>query len=195
MKSILRIALGPFMLMALLAAAPTFGQSTNWQIDPAHANAQFTVRHLGISNVQGEFTKITGTVQIDDKDVTKSSVNATIDTTSLDTRVAQRDTDVKTGILETDKYPTMTFVSKRISKASDGKLQMTGDLTLHGVTKEVTFSVDGPSDAIKDPWGNQRRGVSASTKIHRTDFGISKFPTSIVGDEIAIQLDVEMIQK
>ena len=183
------------MLMALLAAAPTFGQSTNWQIDPAHANAQFTVRHLGISNVQGEFTKITGTVQIDDKDVTKSSVNATIDTTSLDTRVAQRDTDVKTGILETDKYPTMTFVSKRISKASDGKLQMTGDLTLHGVTKEVTFSVDGPSDAIKDPWGNQRRGVSASTKIHRTDFGISKFPTSIVGDEIAIQLDVEMIQK
>lgn len=195
MKRISRIALGAVVLAALAAAAPVFAQATTWQIDPAHANAQFTVRHLGISNVQGEFTKVTGTVELDDKDITKSSVNATIDTTSLDSRVAQRDKDVKDNFLEVDKYPTMTFVSKKITKSGEGKFQMTGDLTLHGIAKEVTFEVDGPSDAIKDPWGNMRRGASASTKIHRTDFGITKYPPAVVGDDIAIQLDVEMIKK
>ena len=195
MKSISRIAFGAVILAALTAAAPVFAQGTTWQIDPAHANAQFTVRHLGISNVQGEFTKVTGTVQLDDKDISKSSVNATVDTTSLDSRVAARDKDVKDNFLECDKYPTMTFVSKKVTRGADGKIQMTGDLTLHGVTKEVTFNVDGPSDEIKDPWGNTRRGASASAKIHRTDFGITKYPSSVVGDDITIQLDIEMIKK
>jgi polyisoprenoid-binding protein YceI len=195
MKIFSRIALGAVILAALTAAAPVFAQTSTWQIDPNHANAQFTVCHLGISNVQGEFTKVTGTVQIDENDISKSSVNATIDTTSLDSRVAGRDKDVKDSFLEVDKYPTMTFVSKKITKGADGKLQMTGDLTLHGVTKQVTFDVDGPSDAIKDPWGNQRRGASATAKIHRTDFGITKYPSSVVGEDIAIQLDVEFIKK
>lgn len=195
MKSISRIALGAVILAAFAAAAPVFAQSTTWQIDPAHANAQFTVRHLGISNVQGEFTKVTGTVTLDDKDISKSSVNATVDTTSLDSRVAARDKDVKDTFLEVEKFPTMTFVSKKIARGADGRIQMTGDLTLHGVTKEVTFDVDGPSDVIKDPWGNTRRGASASTKIHRTDFGITKYPAAVIGEDITIQLDVEMVKK
>lgn len=195
MKSISRIALGAVILAAFAAAAPVFAQATTWQIDPAHANAQFTVRHLGISNVQGEFTKVTGTVTLDDKDISKSSVNATVDTTSLDSRVAARDKDVKDTFLEVEKFPTMTFVSKKITRGADGRIQMTGDLTLHGVTKEVTFDVDGPSDVIKDPWGNMRRGASASTKIHRTDFGITKYPAAAIGEDITIQLDVEMVKK
>lgn len=195
MKSILRIAFGAVILTALAVSAPVFAQTSTWQIDPAHANAQFTVRHLGISNVQGEFPKVTGTIELNEGDVTKSSVNATVDTTSLDSRVAARDKDVKDNFLETDKFPTMTFASKKITKTGDGKLQVTGDLSLHGVTKEVTFNVDGPSDAIKDPWGNMRRGASAATKIHRTDFGITKYPPSVIGDDITIQLDFEFIKK
>jgi len=195
MKRISRIALGAVILAALAVASPVFAQGFTYQIDPAHANAQFTVRHLGISNVQGEFTKVTGSITIDDKDISKSSVNATIDTTSLDSRVAARDKDVKDNFLEVDKFPTMTFVSKKITKGTDGKVQVTGDLTLHGVTKEVTFTVDGPSEEIKDPWGNQRRGAAATTKIHRTDFGITKYPSTVIGDDITIQLDIEMIRK
>ena len=120
MKSISRIAFGAVILAALTAAAPVFAQGTTWQIDPQHSNAQFTVRHLGISNVQGEFTKVTGTVQLDDKDISKSSVNATVDTTSLDSRVAACDKDVKDNFLECDKYPTMTFVSKKVTRGADG---------------------------------------------------------------------------
>jgi len=195
MKRISRIALGVVILAALAVASPVFAQGFTYQIDPAHANAQFTVRHLGISNVQGEFTKVTGSITIDDQDISKSSVNATIDTTSLDSRVAARDKDVKDNFLEVDKFPTMTFVSKKITKGTDGKVQVTGDLTLHGVTKEVTFTVDGPSEEIKDPWGNQRRGAAATTKIHRTDFGITKYPSTVIGDDITIQLDIEMIRK
>ena len=195
MKRISRIALGAVILAGLAVASPVFAQGFTYQIDPAHANAQFTVRHLGISNVQGEFTKVTGSITIDDQDISKSSVNATIDTTSLDSRVAARDKDVKDNFLEVDKFPTMTFVSKKITKGTDGKVQVTGDLTLHGVTKEVTFTVDGPSEEIKDPWGNQRRGAAATTKIHRTDFGITKYPSTVIGDDITIQLDIEMIRK
>jgi polyisoprenoid-binding protein YceI len=174
--------------------APAQAQTSNWQIDPAHANAQFSVSHLGISKVQGEFTNVTGTVQLDEKDVTKSVVNATIDTTTVYTRNDGRDKDLKENFFEVTKFPTMTFVSKSITRGADGKLQMAGDLTLHGITKPVTFTVDGPSEAIKDPWGNQRRGASATTTIHRSDFGISKYP-GMVGDDISINLDIEFIKK
>jgi polyisoprenoid-binding protein YceI len=174
--------------------APAQAQTSNWQIDPAHANAQFSVSHLGISKVQGEFTNVTGTVQLDEKDVTKSVVNATIDTTTVYTRNDGRDKDLKENFFEVTKFPTMTFVSKSITRGADGKLQMAGDLTLHGITKPVTFTVDGPSEAIKDPWGNQRRGASATTTIHRSDFGITKYP-GMVGDDISINLDIEFIKK
>jgi polyisoprenoid-binding protein YceI len=187
--------------IALTMVCPAFSQTITWQIDPAHSNAQFVVRHMGISNVQGEFTKITGTVQIDDADITKSAVNATIEVNSVDTRVADRDNDLRSpNFFEVAKYPTMTFQSKKIVRSADGKLKLTGDLTIHGVTHEVTFDVDGPTPAIKDPWGNTRRGVSATTKINRKDFGlvwntVLGTGEAVVGDSVAITLDIEMLKK
>jgi polyisoprenoid-binding protein YceI len=183
-----------FVLFVQAPSAPVLAQTSNWQIDPAHANAQFSVSHLGISKVQGEFTNVTGTVQLDEKDVTKSVVNATIDTTTVYTRNEDRDKDLRENFFEVTKFPTMTFVSKSITRGADGKLQMAGDLTLHGITKPVTFTVEGPSEAIKDPWGNQRRGASATTTIHRSDFGITKY-AAMIGDDIAITLDIEFIKK
>jgi polyisoprenoid-binding protein YceI len=193
-----------FRVTAILFAALVFlahgsfsvvsAQTSTWQIDPAHANAQFSVKHLGISKVQGEFTNVTGTVQLDEKDATKSVVNATIDTTTVFTRNDSRDKDLKDNFFEITKFPTMTFVSKSFARSADGALQMTGDLTLHGVTKSVTFTVDGPSEAIKDPWGNQRRGASATATIHRADFGITKYP-GMIGDDVTITLDIEFIKK
>jgi polyisoprenoid-binding protein YceI len=194
----------PFSITAIVLAALAFialgsfriaaAQSTTWQIDPSHANAQFSVKHLGISKVQGEFTNVTGTVQLDDKDASKSVVNATIDTTTVFTRNDGRDKDLKDNFFEVTKFPTMTFVSKSITKGADGKLSMTGDLTLHGVTKSVTFAVDGPTEAIKDPWGNQRRGASATTVINRSDYGITKYP-GVIGEDVTITLDIEFIKK
>ena len=186
-----------FGVLVLVSAFPALAQgTTSWQIDPAHANAQFTVRHMGISNVQGEFTKVTGSIVLNEQDPTKSSVTATVDMASVDTRNSDRDGDLKSAnFFDVAKFPEMTFKSKSISRGADGKLQMTGDLSLHGVTKEVTFAIDGPSDAIKDPWGNTRRGASATTKIHRSDFGITKYPSTMVGEEINITLDVEFIKK
>jgi polyisoprenoid-binding protein YceI len=190
------------VLIAALAAITCAGalsalaQTTSeWQIDSAHANAQFTVRHMGISNVQGEFGKITGTMQLNEQDVTKSSVMATIDVNSLNTRNSFRDQDVKSdGYFDAAKFPSMTFQSRKITRVADGKLAMTGDLTLHGVTREVTFDVDGPTDAIKDPRGAMRRGASASAKIRRSDFGMTK-GIPMVGDDVNIQLDLEFVKK
>jgi polyisoprenoid-binding protein YceI len=187
-------------MTAALAVSTLAAGGTTWQIDPAHSNAQFVVRHMAISNVQGDFTKISGTVEYDEKDVAKSSVNATIDVNSIDTRVEQRDKDLKSANwFDAEKYPTITFHSKKTWKEGDG-LKILGDLTIHGVTKEATLDVTGPSAAIKDPWGNTRRGLSASTKLNRQDFGLvfaGKTPggDSVVGDSVAITLDVEITQK
>jgi polyisoprenoid-binding protein YceI len=189
------VALAVVFTSAVLAA-PSHAQTTTWQIDPAHANAQFTVRHLSISNVSGQFNKMSGTVQLDPKDITKTVVNATIDVSSIDTRDSHRDDDLKSdGFFDVAKYPTMTFVSTKIEQAGPGKLKMTGNLTMHGVTKVVTFDVDGPSDAITDPWKNQRRGASATATINRRDFGIEKYPAAAIGDEVKITLDIEFISK
>jgi polyisoprenoid-binding protein YceI len=188
-------------VLAFSLASASFGQSSTYQIDPAHSNAQFVVRHLGISNVQGQFTKVSGTVQLDEGDVTKSTVNATIEVNSLDTRVAARDKDVLSEkFFDAAKFPSMTFQSKKIVRGADGKLKLVGDLTIHGVTREVTFDVDGPTAAIKDPWGNNRRGVSATTKINRQEFGLtynSALPSGelAVGDSVTIILDIEIIKK
>jgi len=140
---------------------------------------------------------VAGAIQLNEQDATKSSVTATVDMDSINTRNADRDKDLKSSpdFLDVAKYPTMAFKSKSISRSADGKLQMTGDLTLHGVTKEVTFTIDGPSDAIEDPWGNARRGASATTKIHRSDFGITKYPSTMIGEDISITLDVEFTKK
>jgi polyisoprenoid-binding protein YceI len=183
-------ALGSALLLTLSAAA----QDT-WQLDPPHSAAQFSVRHLGISTVRGAFTKVSGTVIYDAANLGKSSIETTIDATSVDTRVEMRDKDLRSpNYLDVEKYPTITFKSKKIEAAGAGKLKVTGDLTIHGVTKETVLDVDGPSAPIKDPWGNQRMGASASTKINRMDFGVKGAP-GLVGDDISITLDIEMTKK
>ena len=177
----------------LLFAASAAAQDT-WKIDPAHSAAQFSVRHLGISTVRGAFTKVSGSAQFDEANPGKCSVQATIEAASVDTRVEMRDKDLRSpNFLDEEKYPTITFQSKKVEAAGQGKLKVTGDLTIHGVTKEVVLDVDGLSTAMKDPWGNMRRGASATTKINRKDFGVSGAPAA-VSDEITITLDIEMIQ-
>lgn len=186
------------LLAVLTAAAPAAafaGTTSEWEIDPNHSNAQFVVRHLKISNVQGQFTRIAGTIRLDEKDVTRSSVAATIDVNSLDTRVAMRDNDLKSpNYFDAAKFPAMTFKSKKLTRSAEGKTKMIGDLTIHGVTRETAFDVDGPTDAIQDPWGNSRRGASAVAKIRRTDFGMDRM-VGPIGDEIAVTLDIEMVKK
>ena len=185
---------------AVILAAATQAQTTTWQLDPAHSNAQFSVRHLGISNVQGEFTKLTGTVQLDDQDISKSTVNATIDVNSLDTRVQNRDNDLKSDhFFDVGKFPTITFQSTKIVSTGEGTAKMTGNLTLHGVTKEVTFDVTGPTKVIQVM--GTRRGASATTKINRQDFGMVFMSNAMpggdqmIGDTVTIALDIEMVKK
>ena len=179
---------------ALAMAATAAAQSGTWQIDPNHTAAQFSVKHLGVSTVRGAFTKVTGTAKHDPADPSKDSLEATIDANSVDTRVEMRDKDLRSpNFLDVQKYPTITFHSKQVKVVGPGKLQFAGDLTIHGVTKEVVLDVDGPSAPIKDPWGNQRIGTSASTKITRQDFGVNGAP-GVVGDEITITIDTELTQ-
>jgi polyisoprenoid-binding protein YceI len=181
-----------FAAVAMTAIAAA--QAGTWQIDPNHSAAQFSVRHLGVSTVRGAFTKVSGSAKHDPADPSKDSLEATIDANSVDTRVEMRDNDLRSPrFLDVQKYPTITFHSKQTKVAGPGKLSITGDLTIHGVTKEVVLDVDGPSAPIKDPWGNQRIGASATTKINRQDFGVSSLP-GVVGDEITITIDAELIQ-
>jgi polyisoprenoid-binding protein YceI len=187
-----RLALA--LITSLAMAATAVAQAGTWQIDPPHSSAQFSVRHLGVSTVRGAFMKVSGSAKYDPADPSKGSLDATIEAASVDTRVEMRDNDLRSpNFLDVQKFPTITFHSKQTKAAGAGKLQITGDLTIHGVTKEVVLDVDGPSAAIKDPWGNQRIGASASTKIKRQDFGVNGAP-GIVGDDITITIDAELIQ-
>jgi len=186
-------------LAATLSLSASAGTST-WKIDPKHSAAQFGVTHLMISTVRGEFHNVNGTIVLDDKDITKSSVDVTIDATTVDTREPDRDQDVRSAnFLDVEKFPTITFKSTKVEQAGARKLKVTGDLTIHGVTKSVVLDVDGPKTPIKDPWGLQRSAASGTTKINRKDFGVNWNKTmdtggAIVGDELNITLDVEMIQ-
>jgi len=178
--------------LAAVLSLPAAAATSTWQIDPAHSSAQFAVKHLMISTVRGAFTSVKGSIQLDDKDITKSSVEVTIDVNSVDTRQPDRDKDLKSDhFFDADHFPTITFKSKKVEQVSPGKLKVTGDLTIRGTTKEVVLDVDGPTAPVKDPWGNQRIGVSASSKITRQDFGITYGP-GMIGDEISITIDAEM---
>ena len=183
------------LAVALLAAA-VWAQGSEWQIDPAHTTAAFTVRHMGISNVHGRFVKTTGSAIVDDSDITKSSVTATMDVNSIDTGNESRDNDLKSpNYFDAAQFPTITFKSKSVSKNGEGKLKVVGDLTIHGVTKEVTLDVDGPSAPLEQR-GNKRRGLSASTNINRKDFGVgAKAPAVMIGEDIKIDIDAELTQK
>ena len=182
-------ALAVGLLLTVSAAA-----QDAWQLDPQHSSAQFSVRHLGVSTVRGAFTKVSGSVVFDPANLNKSSIQATVDAASVDTRVEMRDNDLRSPrFLDAQKFPTITFQSKKVEAAGAGKLKVTGDLTIKGVTKEVALDVDEPAPAIKDPLGKDRlrMGASATTKVNRNDFGVSGLP-GIVGDDITITLDVEM---
>jgi polyisoprenoid-binding protein YceI len=184
-----------------MAVAVCAAGADTWQIDPAHSAVQFSVRHMMISNVKGEFSKLSGTVQYDPAELSQTAIEATTDTTSLSTRVEARDKHLKSAdFFDVEKYPTMTFKSKRVESAGAGKLKLIGDLTMHGTTREVVFDVDGPSPAIKDQRGNLHMGASASAKVNRKDFGLTWNRAMdgggvVVGEEVAVVLDIELVKR
>jgi polyisoprenoid-binding protein YceI len=173
---------------------------TNYKIDPAHSSAQFTVRHMMITNVRGGFSGVNGTVAYDPQNLGGSSIDVVIDVNSLGTSDAARDAHLKSpDFLDVEKYPTIIFKSKAITREEDGDLRVEGDLTVHGVTREAVLRIDGPTGEEKDPWGNARVGASATTKIKRSDFGLTwnaalESGGILVGDDLKIELDVSLIK-
>lgn len=196
-KTAARVLIAIWCLIALPIAA----FATTWQIDPAHTTVEFSVRHMMLSNVKGRFDKVSGTVSAQGADPKSVAIDAVIDAGSIDTRVDQRDQHLRSPeFLDVAKYPTITFKSKGAEAAGEGKWKIKGDLTIHGVTREVVLEVEGPTPPIKDPMGNQRVGASAATRISRKDFGLTwnkllETGGAIVGDEVTISIDVEAIHK
>ena len=192
-----------FATLAAVLSLPAAAATTTWQIDPAHTSANFSVRHLMISTVRGEFKGVTGTIVWDDQDITKSTVNVTIDTTTVTTGEPKRDNDLRTNpdFFDTAKYPTITFKSSKVEQVAPGKLKVTGALTIRDVTKnDVVLDVEGPSASVKDPWGNTRSAVSATTKINRREYGVvwdKKMDNGgvVVSDDVNISIDLEMTKQ
>ena len=174
--------------------------TTTWNLDPAHSAAEFKVKHMMISNVKGHFTKLSGSLTLDESNLANSRVEATIDAGSIDTRDAQRDAHLKSAdFFHVEKFPTLTFSSTGVRIIRDGELAVEGNLTVRGVTRKVVFTVEGPTPPTKDPWGNTRVAVSATTKINRKDFGLAwnaalETGGILVGDEVAITLDAEFVK-
>lgn len=185
------------LLALALSTLPATALADAWSIDGAHSTANFKVRHLMVTNVTGTFGAPTGTVNIDDKDITKSSITAEVDAEKVDTGIAKRDEHLRSAdFFDVKKHPKLTFKSKSVAKAGDG-LKVTGDLTIHGVTKEVTFDVEGPTAAIKGMQGNYVRGLSATTKINRKDYGLMwnkalEGGGVVVGEEVTLNIDLEL---
>jgi polyisoprenoid-binding protein YceI len=184
--------------LVVLAAMSFSVFGAQYEIDGAHSSAQFSVKHLMVSNVRGEFSKMTGTVQYDPKNLGATKIDAVIDVNTISTREAKRDEHLKSAdFFDAAKYPTIKFVSKKAAAAGAGKLKVTGDLTIHGVTKEVVLDVEGPTAEVKDPWGGTRTGAVATTKINRKDFGLTwnkalETGGVMVGEEVQITLDVQL---
>jgi polyisoprenoid-binding protein YceI len=183
------------------AAASTGATSaTTWNLDPVHSSAQFKVKHMMISNVKGEFQTIKGSLTLDSSDITKSQVDATIDVSSINTREEQRDGHLKSAdFFDVAQFPTMTFKSTQIKKTGADTLAVSGDLTIHGVTRIVALEVEGPSSAMKDPYGNTRIGLSATTRINRKDFGLTwnsviEGGGILVGEDVTITLDLQFLK-
>ena len=195
-----RFVLLTSMVLSAMTMAPAITAAT-WDIDAGHSTAQFKVKHLMVTNVTGDFGKVTGVINYDPADLAKSSVDATIDATTVDTRNPDRDKHLKSpDFFDAEKFPTITFKSKKFEKAGEGKLKVTGDLTMHGVTKEVVLDVDGPLPEVKDPWGNVKSGASATTKINRQEFGVSWSKTLdggglVVSDEVYVTIELELKKK
>lgn len=188
------------LLAVALLPGLALAQATTWTIDPSHTHSSFTVRHLVISNVRGEFGKTAGTLKLDEKDPTKSSIEATIDATTINTREKQRDEHLRSSdFFDVAKHPTLTFKSTKVEKKGEGKLAVTGDLTIRGVTRPVVLDVVGPTPEIKDPYGNARRAFAASAEIDRKDFGLTWSKTveagPVVGDKVKIEIEAEFVKQ
>ena len=191
--------------LALIAAvallAPFNGLAATYSLDPAHSSIEFKVKHLMIANVKGVFEKFKGTVFIDDKDISKSKVDVTIEMASVNTNIAKRDDHLRSpDFFDAAKFPTMTFVSTKVESAGADKLKVTGNLTIKGVTKAVVLDVEGPTGEIKSPQGDIKRGASATAKINRQDFGVSwskKLDGGglVVAEDVFISIDTEMFKK
>ena len=188
-------------VVMMLATVPGLAQVSTWEIDSAHSGAHFSVRHLMIATVRGEFRKVTGTLNMDEKDISKSSVEAVIDTTTIDTREERRDNHLKSAdFFDVAKFPTITFKSKSVTRQAEGKFKVAGDLTLHGVTKPVILDVEGLTNQVKDQRGNVKTGAAVTTKINRSDFGLIwnravETGGVAVSDEVGIIIDLELVKK
>lgn len=184
--------------MSTLTAPQT--STTTWNLDPAHSVAEFKVKHMMISNVKGQFAKVTGILSRDESDPRNSKVEVVIDAASIETRDAQRDAHLKSAdFFDVEKFPTLTFKSTQVGIVRDGELKVEGDLTIHGVTRKVFFAVEGPTPPAKDPWGNTRIAISATTKINRKEFGLTwnaalETGGILVGEEVTITLDVQFVK-
>jgi len=182
------------------AAASAAQAASNWEIDPAHTSAHFAVKHLMVSTVRGTMGAITGTAVLDAADITKSSVQATIDVAGIDTREPKRDAHLKgPDFFDVAKFPTITFKSKTVKPVAADKFTITGDLTIRGVTKEVTLDVDGTPTPLNDPFGKVRIGGSARTRINRQDFGVNFSKTMdngglVVGNDVDVTIDIELVK-
>lgn len=177
-----------------------YAQVTNWRIDPLHSSAQFSVKHMMISTVRGHFGGVKGTVVYDSKNPAASSVEATIDCSTVNTGEPKRDSDLKTAeFFDVKRYPVMKFKSSSVEVAGQDKLKITGDLTINAITHRVILDVDGPTPEVKDTQGRYKVGVAAVTKVSRKEYGILYNPIMETGgvavsDEVAIELDIELIK-
>jgi polyisoprenoid-binding protein YceI len=187
--------------IAVTLAVPSPAATTTWQIDPAHTAAGFSVKHMMIATVRGQFKGVTGTVNWDDQDISNSIVDVTIDASTVDTGEPKRDADLKSAnFFDVANYPTITFKSTKIERISAAKMKVAGNLTIHGITKPVVLDVEGPSGAIKDPYGKTRVALNATTTVNRMDYGVkwnAKMDGGgiVVGDDVSINIDLEMIKK
>ena len=185
----------------LLLGIPWVASGATYQVDQDHSSFQFKVRHMTVSNVKGEFNKVKGVVKIDENDITNLTVEVNIEAASVNTDHAKRDDHLRSeDFFYVAKYPTITFVSKKVTRVDENRLKVVGDLTIRGVTKEITVDVEGPTPEVKDPGGNIRRGATGTSKINRKDFGIawSKVLDGgglVVGDEVNISIEVELVRK
>jgi len=183
------------LAVAVLALPAVAFAADTWNIDSSHTQTGFSVKHFTISNVRGDFDKTEGKVVIDEADITKSTVEATIDAASISTRDAKRDGHLKSpDFFDVAKFPTITFKSTKVEKAGEN-LKVTGDLTMHGVTKPVVLDVTGPSKEMKDPYGMTRRALSATGKLNRKDFGVSYGPDAVVSDLVTITIEAELVKE
>jgi polyisoprenoid-binding protein YceI len=189
-----RLALA--LALAGLATVPAVAQTSTWKIDPAHSELDFSVRHMSVSTVHGRFGGLSGAIQLNEQDPSKSSVTVTIDQTTVDTGVAPRDTDLKSaGWFDVQKFPTATFTSTQVSKSGSG-YSITGDLTLHGVTKQVVLTVEPPTGPAPGMDKKPHMGYTATTTINRKDFGIGeKMPDAAVSEQAKLTIELEVVKQ